>query len=95
MSTDLIERVLKGEPRAIARAITAVENGGEDSAAVMRAVYPKTGNALIIGSIANIIVVEQSARAGVAITWRDHARYGLPITLLTLAGAGLALWLTG
>jgi Na+/H+ antiporter NhaD/arsenite permease-like protein len=43
------------------------------------------GNALIVGSIANIIVVQQAARGGLAISWRDHARVGLPITALSLS----------
>jgi len=49
------------------------------------------GNLLIVGSIANIIVVDQAGRLGVAISWRDHARVGVPVTVLTLAVA--ALWL--
>jgi Na+/H+ antiporter NhaD/arsenite permease-like protein len=51
------------------------------------------GNLLIVGSIANIIVVETSARHGVHIDWRTHARAGAPITLLTVAVAALWLWL--
>jgi len=50
------------------------------------------GNLIIVGSIANIIVVDQAARVGVPITWREHARLGVPVTLVTLAVA--ALWLT-
>ncbi len=42
------------------------------------------GNLFIVGSIANIIVVEQAARLGVTITWRQHARAGVPVTLVTL-----------
>jgi Na+/H+ antiporter NhaD/arsenite permease-like protein len=53
------------------------------------------GNAFIIGSIANIIVVEQAARGGVVISWRDHARVGLPVTILSLALAGGVLLLLG
>ena len=49
------------------------------------------GNLIIVGSIANIIVVDRAARLGVAIDWRTHARVGVPITILTLAIA--ALWL--
>lgn len=49
------------------------------------------GNLLIVGSIANIIVVEQAGRQGVVIGWREHARCGIPVTLLTLAAAGV--WL--
>jgi len=49
------------------------------------------GNLLIVGSIANIIVVDQAAQLGLKITWRDHARIGIPVTLLTLLIA--AAWL--
>jgi len=49
------------------------------------------GNLLVVGSIANMIVVEAAARRGVAIDWRRHARTGVPITLATLAIA--AAWL--
>ena len=49
------------------------------------------GNAVLVGSIANLIVVEQAARAGVAIGFRDHLRVGLPITLVSLALAAAAL----
>ncbi len=49
------------------------------------------GNLLIVGSIANIIVVDQASRLGLPISWRDHARIGVPVTLVTLAIA--AAWL--
>ena len=49
------------------------------------------GNLLIVGSIANIIVVDQAARLGIKIDWWTHARVGLPVTLATLAIA--AAWL--
>ena len=51
------------------------------------------GNLLIVGSIANIIVVDQAARLGIPIDWREHARIGVPVTLTTLAVAALWLWL--
>lgn len=43
------------------------------------------GNLLLIGSIANLIVVEAAARRGIAIGWRSHARAGVPVALLSLA----------
>jgi Na+/H+ antiporter NhaD/arsenite permease-like protein len=49
------------------------------------------GNLLIVGSIANIIVVDQGRSLGVNIDWRTHARVGVPVTLATLAVA--AVWL--
>jgi LAO/AO transport system kinase len=46
---DFIEKVLAGETRAIARAISRVENHGDEAAAIMKTVFPKAGNATIIG----------------------------------------------
>lgn len=49
------------------------------------------GNLILVGSIANLIVVDQAAPLGVGIGWREHARVGVPITFGTLAIA--AAWL--
>ena len=50
------------------------------------------GNLFVVGSIANIIVIDQARRHGVQIDWREHARVGVPVTLATL---GIAwVWLT-
>ncbi len=49
------------------------------------------GNLFLVGSIANLIVAEQAAPLGVRIGWADHARVGVPVTLLTLLVA--AVWL--
>jgi Na+/H+ antiporter NhaD/arsenite permease-like protein len=43
------------------------------------------GNLFIVGSIANIIVVDAARRQGIVIDWRRHLRAGLPVTLATLA----------
>jgi Na+/H+ antiporter NhaD/arsenite permease-like protein len=42
------------------------------------------GNLLIVGSIANIIVVDAAARYGVPIDWRTHLRVGAPVAVVTL-----------
>jgi Na+/H+ antiporter NhaD/arsenite permease-like protein len=52
-----------------------------------------SGNLFLVGSIANLIVVDQAARLGVTITWRDHVKIGAPVTLTTLAIAGGWLYL--
>ncbi len=51
------------------------------------------GNLFIVGSIANIIVVDQAQRLGIRITWAEHARTGLPVTVVTLAVAAAWLWI--
>jgi Na+/H+ antiporter NhaD/arsenite permease-like protein len=40
------------------------------------------GNLTILGSVANIIVVE-SARPHVEVGFWDYARFGIPVTILT------------
>lgn len=49
------------------------------------------GNFLIVGSLANLIVAERAAVTGVRLSFRDFARAGVPMTLLSMAFA--ALWL--
>jgi Na+/H+ antiporter NhaD/arsenite permease-like protein len=51
------------------------------------------GNFTVLGSIANLIVVQRAAASGVAIGFWDHFRVGAPLTLLTLAIGILWLWL--
>src|SRR5687767_8780312 len=45
----LAERVLAGDPRAIARAISLMENEDPQSPALIRAIFAKTGRAYIVG----------------------------------------------
>ena len=47
------------------------------------------GNLLLLGSIANLIVVNLAAKAGIRLDWRQHALTGVPVTLASL----LVLWL--
>ncbi len=42
------------------------------------------GNLFVLGSIANLIVIEQAYRLGVAISFREHARVGIPVTIMSL-----------
>jgi LAO/AO transport system kinase len=48
-SANLSEKLFQGDTRSIARAISVVENGANTAADLMKAVFPKTGNALVIG----------------------------------------------
>ena len=43
------------------------------------------GNLTIVGSVANLIVVERARNAGVAVGFRDYFRVGAPLTLLSIA----------
>ncbi len=43
------------------------------------------GNLTLLGSIANLIVVEQARREGIEIGFVDYLKVGLPVTIITLA----------
>src|SRR5437016_1163843 len=42
-------KILKGDPRAISRAITSVENREEGARVLLRRLFPHTGRATVIG----------------------------------------------
>jgi LAO/AO transport system kinase len=48
-AADLAERLLGGDRRALARAISLVENDDPEGWALVREVYPKTGRAAVVG----------------------------------------------
>jgi Na+/H+ antiporter NhaD/arsenite permease-like protein len=48
------------------------------------------GSLIVIGSVSNIIVVQQAQQLGVTIGFREFARLSVPVTLVALGG--LLLW---
>src|SRR3989440_4368756 len=48
-AADLAERLLEGDKRALARAISLVENDDPEGWALVREVFPKTGRAAVVG----------------------------------------------
>jgi LAO/AO transport system kinase len=48
-AADLAERLLAGDKRALARAISLVENDDPEGWALVREVYPRTGRAAVVG----------------------------------------------
>jgi Na+/H+ antiporter NhaD/arsenite permease-like protein len=49
------------------------------------------GNLTILGSVANLIVIEEGRSAGIEIGFVEYARVGAPVTILTLAVGWLLL----
>jgi Na+/H+ antiporter NhaD/arsenite permease-like protein len=64
-----------------------------EGGAILALASTLAGNLLLVGSIANLIVVDQARRLVVGIGWATHARAGVPVTLATLAIAAGWLWL--
>lgn len=53
------------------------------------------GNMTLVGSVANLIVAEQARANHVEISFSEHARVGIPLSVITL-GLGIAsLWIAG
>lgn len=51
------------------------------------------GNLILLGSIANLIVVEQAANLGIRVSFRQHAAVGIPVTLISFAVLSGWMWL--
>ena len=51
------------------------------------------GNLTMLGSVANLIVVESASREGFVISFADYLKVGVPVTILTLAVGIGWLWL--
>jgi len=64
---------------------------GEGAFYALAVLSTLAGNLLVVGSLANIIAVERARDAGVVLSFAEHARCGVPMTLLSFA-LGLA-WL--
>jgi Na+/H+ antiporter NhaD/arsenite permease-like protein len=58
---------------------------GHDAGVLLALASTFAGNLLLVGSIANLIVVDLAEKAGIAIDWKRHAAVGVPVTLLSLA----------
>lgn len=62
-----------------------VNHAFESTGLAAEAVARLAGNLLLVGSIANLIVVDLARKSGIAIDWRQHAVTGIPVTIGTLA----------
>jgi len=51
------------------------------------------GNLILIGSIANLIVAERASPYGIAMTFKEHAVVGIPITIFSLMVLFLWTWI--
>jgi Na+/H+ antiporter NhaD/arsenite permease-like protein len=58
---------------------------GMSTGLVLASASTLAGNLTLLGSMANLIVIEQAHREGIEITFVDYLKVGVPVTLITLA----------
>jgi len=67
---------------------------GPQAALVIAGASTFAGNLTVVGSIANLIVIEQARRERIEIGFGEYMRVGVPVTILTMA-AGIAMIAAG
>jgi Na+/H+ antiporter NhaD/arsenite permease-like protein len=58
---------------------------GMSTGLVLASASTLAGNLTLLGSIANLIVIEQAHREGIGISFGDYLKIGVPVTIVTLA----------
>ncbi|HXG86148.1 MAG TPA: methylmalonyl Co-A mutase-associated GTPase MeaB [Pyrinomonadaceae bacterium] len=71
LDTEVLEKLFRGETGSVARAITKVENGASGAAELMKEVFPRTGNALIVGITGSPGAGKSSLVDKLALFYRD------------------------
>lgn len=66
-----------------------IEKGDTSSWLLLSAGSTLAGNLTLFGSVANLIVAEAATQLGYEFSFKEHLRFGLPVTLITLA---IAYW---
>jgi Na+/H+ antiporter NhaD/arsenite permease-like protein len=67
------------------RPVYAALGDGDKAALVIASASTLAGNLTVLGSIANLIVLEEAHKQRVEITFVEYVRIGLPLTMVTLA----------
>jgi Na+/H+ antiporter NhaD/arsenite permease-like protein len=60
---------------------------------ILAAASTLAGNLTLLGSVANLIVAEAAAKRGYRLTFWEHLRFGLPLTIVTLLLVYPCVWL--
>jgi len=77
---------LAGNSAAVMLLLKVVNLSGTTAPYVLALANSFGGSLIIIGSVSNIIVVQQARQMGIKISFWDFARLGIPVTLAALAG---------
>jgi Na+/H+ antiporter NhaD/arsenite permease-like protein len=84
-----------GNVPAVVLLTTLLPNFGDGWFIALALLSTFAGNLLLTGSMANIIVAERAATAGIELSFSDFAKAGIPMALAAVAGAVTWLVLAG
>jgi Na+/H+ antiporter NhaD/arsenite permease-like protein len=89
LATAALSNLISNSP-AVMLMLNVINHSHPSAAYILALANSFGGSLIIIGSVSNIIVVQQARALGINISFRDFARLGVPVTLAALAG--LLLW---
>jgi Na+/H+ antiporter NhaD/arsenite permease-like protein len=75
-----------GNSAAVMLLLKMVDLTGSTTPYILALANSFGGSLIIIGSVSNIIVVQQAREMGIQISFWGFARLGIPVTLAALAG---------
>ncbi len=78
---DIASKILKGDPRSVARLITLAENNSPEAASVMKDIHPNTGNAYVIG-ITGVMGCGKSTL--ICELTREYRKQGLEVGIIAI-----------
>jgi Na+/H+ antiporter NhaD/arsenite permease-like protein len=90
LATAALSNLISNSP-AVLLLLKVADLTRPDAAYIMALANSFGGSLIILGSVSNIIVVQQARTMGIKISFRDFARLGIPVTLAALAG--LLAWI--
>jgi len=90
LATAVLSNLISNSP-AVLLLLKLADLSRPDAAYILALANSFGGSLIILGSVSNIIVVQQARAMGIKISFRDFARLGIPVTLAALAG--LLAWI--
>ena len=90
LATAVLSNLISNSP-AVLLLLNVVDLTHPAAAYILALANSFGGSLIILGSVSNIIVVQQARAMGIKISFRDFARLGIPVTLAALAG--LLAWI--
>ena len=90
LTTAVLSNLISNSP-AVMLLLKAVNLSNPAIAYILALANSFGGSLIILGSVSNIIVVQQARELGIRISFRDFARLGVPVTLAAIAG--LLAWI--